>query len=222
MTTQRQYWDKKINEWSASSYDLKTSPIGLIERIAAYFRQVDKREQAAIDLLGTTVKGKVVLDLGCGLGDFCFDLVAHDPKKIIGLDIADSAVKIATKRAKELKLAKKVMFVRANVSELKKLPECDIVVGLGFIDYLKSDELTHLFKLIGKRPYLFSYFEKKQSLFNLLHALYIRSQGCPGAYKFSRDEMGIIVPGKCYLIQKHGLQFVTNSTLHQPDKETHL
>jgi SAM-dependent methyltransferase len=212
MITQRQYWDKKINEWSASSYDLKTSSVGITERIAAHFRQVDKRKQAAIDLLRPLIKGKTVLDLGCGLGDFCFDLVKYDPKQVVGLDIADSAIKIAIKRAKKLKLSKKVSFVLANVSDLNKLPECDYVVGLGFIDYLNDGESKYLFKLIGKRPYLFSYFERKLSLFNFIHALYIRSQGCPGAYKFTREEMRKIVPDKCLLVQKLGLQFITNIT----------
>ena len=41
MKTQREYWDKKINEWSSAAYGRK-SQISLIEKIATYFRAVNK------------------------------------------------------------------------------------------------------------------------------------------------------------------------------------
>src|SRR3990167_3985509 len=135
MTTQKEYWDKKINEWSSASYG-RDSQISVLEKIATYFRSVEKRKDAAVKILAPYVKGKVILDLGCGLGEFTFDIIRYKPKKILAIDISKNAVHEAGIIAKKKKLNGKVTFEVADVVKLKKLPPSDIIVGLGFIDYL--------------------------------------------------------------------------------------
>ncbi|OGK18272.1 hypothetical protein A3G67_03185 [Candidatus Roizmanbacteria bacterium RIFCSPLOWO2_12_FULL_40_12] len=214
MTSQKDYWDKKITEWSSASYGRKSS-ISFLEKVATYFRSVDKRKDAAIKIISPLIKNKVILDLGCGLGEFAFGILRYKPKKVIALDISPNAVKQARLFAKKKKIHGKVRFEVSDVVKTKKLPESDIVIGLGFIDYLTLPQLKNLFRMIGKKPYLFSCFEKKFSLFNLLHNIYLISQNCPGAYKHTRSEIRNIVPKgmKLSFITKDGLLFITN--LHE-------
>lgn len=220
MQTQKEYWDKKINEWSSASYS-RGSKISTIEKIATFFRAVNRRKDAAIELIGPIAKNKTVLDLGCGMGEFTFDLVSYNPKKIIAVDISPSAIREIQKQIKKKKLNKKIEAGVSDIRTIDQLPACDIIVGLGFIDYFTKEELTHLFKMIEDTPYLFSYFEKKPSLFNLLHKIYITIQQCPGAYKYSRQEMNEIIPNtsKPIFIQKDGLQFITNMVFKTLDNQ---
>ncbi len=211
MTTQKEYWDKKINEWSSASYG-RVSKISFIEKVATHFRSVEKRKDAAVKILSRYVKGRVILDLGCGLGEFTFDILRYKPKRVLALDISRNAVCEARLIASAQKVNKNIRFEIADVSKLKKIPACDLVVGLGFIDYLHTSQLKKLFKKIGNKPYLFSYFEKKASLFNLLHKIYLTLQNCPGAYKYSKNEMLKMIPStnKMYFFKKDGLMFITN------------
>lgn len=211
MTSQKQYWDKKIKEWSSSSYH-KKSKLSLVEKIATYFRSVNKRKDAALKLAGPIAKNKIVIDLGCGLGEFSFGILRYNPKKVIGYDISKVAISEVKKLAKRLKVGNKIEFRISDVSSLKSLPKSDIVVGLGFIDYLTKPQLKRLFKLIGRRSFLFSFFERKISFFNFLHKVYTTIQKCPGAYKYSRHEIRSSIPEKTelYFIRKDGLWFISN------------
>ncbi len=211
MTGQKQYWNKKIKEWSSSSYH-KKAQLSLVEKFATYFRSVHKRKDAALKLIGPIAKNKIILDLGFGIGEFSFGILKFKPRKVIGYDISDVAVHEAKQSAKKLGVLGKTEFKVADVSYLTSLPQSDIVVGLGFIDYLTKPQLKRLFELIGNRKFLFSFFEKKMSLFNFMHKIYTTIQKCPGAYKYSRQEIRSSVPKKTelYFIKKDGLWFISN------------
>ena len=212
MKSQKEYWDKKISLWSYVSYGKKKNN-DLIEKIATYFRSVDARKETVLKLLGQRSKGKIVIDLGCGLGEFAIGLLMrYKPKKVVALDISEVAIRKIEKIATDLKLKDKMEFQVAEISEVNKLPDSNFVVGLGFIDYLKPDQMMHLFKLIGDTPFLFSYFEKRLSFFNFLHKIYITLQKCPGAYKYTRQQIRSFMPkkAKLFFIKKDGLQFITN------------
>lgn len=211
MNAQKDYWDRKIKEWSEASYQKKTK--SLIEKAASLFRGgITGRMDVALKIVGPKAKGKTIMDIGCGVGDFCFAMTKYQPEKIIGIDISQVAVKEAQKRAKIKKLDKVVTFIQADIANVKKLPKFDIAVGLGFIDYFNKEELKKVFKVLSGRYFLFSMFEKKISLLNILHAFYVRVQNCPGSYKYSRKEMTEIVPKEAgfYFLEKNGLLFITN------------
>lgn len=213
MGTQEKYWDEKIKEWTRVSYGKKVSHVSLIERLANLFRDpITGRMAVALEIVRPKVKNKTILDMGCGLGDFCFAVLKYQPRKVIGIDLSGVAIKEAQKRAAKKKVGKKVKFIQGNVIGMKKLPKFDMAVGLGFIDYLNEEELKTLFRLFSGRYFFFSVFEKKLSLVNLIHAAYVKSQKCPGAFKYSREELRKIVPRnlKPYFLERDKMLFITN------------
>lgn len=213
MASQEQYWDQKIKKWSKVSYQKKVRGIDLVERLANLFRgSIAGRMKVALEEVGPLAKNKVVLDMGCGVGDFCFAVLDFKPKKVIGLDISSVAIKTARKTAKKKGVQRKVRFRRGNAVTMKNMPKFDIVVGLGFIDYLDHKDMRALFRLLGGRRFLFSVFEKKVSFLNLIHGLYVKWQGCPGAYKYSRKELLEIISksSEPRLVERRGMLFITN------------
>jgi len=213
MNLQKKYWDEKIKSWTKSSYEKKFSQFDLIERLANFFRgPIVARMEEALKIIGPRSKNKIVLDLGCGLGNFCFAILRYSPRKVIGLDISEVAVKEARKIAKKKKVSRKVKFIQKDIPQLEKLPDFDFAVGLGFIDYLNKDELKRLFRLLKNGYFLLSVFEKKLSWRNFFHDLYVRIQKCPGAYKYSREEIKNLAPKNLglYFLEKNKMLFITN------------
>jgi len=219
MKTQKEYWDQKIKEWTDVSYGKKTKSVDLIEKIANLFRgPIIKRMDVALKMVGLKAKGRVILDLGCGLGDFCFAILRYQPKKVIGLDISKMAIREAKRRAEKRKLEGEVEFIENDVVKMRKLPKFDIAVGLGFIDYLNKEELRRLFRLLSSHYFFFSIFEKKLSLLNLLHLVYSKIQKCPGAYKYTKEEIRQIIPKdfNFYFLEKDKMLFITNLLRKEP------
>ncbi len=211
MISQKYYWDQKIKDWTNASYKKKTK--NLIEIIAGFFRGgIAGRMKVALKTVGAKAEGKVVLDMGCGLGDFCFDILKYNPKKVIGVDISGVAIKEAQKKAKKLGIFNKIEFLQKDLGQSGDLPRFDVAVGLGFIDYLNEKELKKLFKILHGHYFFFSFFEKKLSLLNILHGFYIKIQKCPGAYKYTRKEMQRIIPSSSnfYFLEKDKMLFITN------------
>ncbi|OGK08881.1 hypothetical protein A2767_05030 [Candidatus Roizmanbacteria bacterium RIFCSPHIGHO2_01_FULL_35_10] len=213
MLTQKEYWDKKIKQWSSLAYG-KTVKLNVLERIASFFRATNTRKEVTLKLIGPKVKGKTILDLGCGFGEFSISLLMrYGPKKIIAIDISDVAIKEIKKLAKSLKLDEKIELRVEDVTKIDRLPNFDILVGIGLIDYLNSEQLKRLFNLMGEKSFIFSYCEKKLSFLNILHNIYLSIQRGPKFYKYTKKDLRALIPknSRLFFIKKNGFQFITNS-----------
>jgi len=73
---------------------------------------------------------KVVLDFGCGTGDDAVEIAQRGARRVIGLDIRESVLKVARQRAREAGVADRCVFAT-------QAPEpVDVVVSLdGFEHY---------------------------------------------------------------------------------------
>lgn len=184
----RQYWDKKIIEWEDSING--NQHISFVERIAAFFRQPLKaRSEICMALLVSFAGGKSVLDLGCGSGFFSFELYDKaKPKHIFGIDISGQAIRRAQKICKNRGLDNFLTFLEGNAA-LMDFPETDIVIGLGFLDYLTAEEIRSLFQRIKGRHFLFSFSEKINSPMRYIHMLYLLSQRCPKHFYYTKDDI---------------------------------
>ena len=203
--------EEKILEWETSAYEGKAESI--LEKIVTHFRDpIRKRLNVTVNVLKNLVKDKVVLDLGCGTGIFCIEMTKYGSKRLIGIDISSAAIRKAKEKIQLKGLVDKIEFLCIDVRRDNELPKADIAVGLGFIDFLNRNELRELLNKMNVRYFWFSFPEKKTSLINILHNLYLKSQKCPVYHRFKRHEMSEVIPShyEYHFVEEDGLVFLTN------------
>ena len=182
------YWDKKIIEWENSIKG--DGEYSLIEKVAASFRMpLRYRSNLSLELIKPFVKNKTILELGSASGFFAIELMKlGHPKKIVGIDISTNAVKRANEIARKEGLEDSCFFQQADAANFI-LPNADISIGLGFLDYLNPNEISKLFGSIKSQYFLFTFSEKRLSFLRLIHIMYLISQKCPKHYYYSKKEL---------------------------------
>lgn len=215
MKTQQTYWETKIIDWEKSIYSKKKSFAGpVLDQLASPFRKIlAKRLAVTQDLLAGHIRGKVVADLGCGTGLLLQKLIRYRPKKLIGVDIASSAIRLAKLNFKNENIQSR--FICADIrKEGGFLKEADIVVGVGFLDYFQSPELLKLLAALKGKKFLFSFPARVWSLREMMQKVYIKLAGCPGSYKYSRKELDALLRQaglkNWWYYDKEKIRFVTN------------
>ncbi|PJE70006.1 hypothetical protein COU97_01950 [Candidatus Shapirobacteria bacterium CG10_big_fil_rev_8_21_14_0_10_48_15] len=213
MKSQKKYWETKIINWEKTIYSSKKlAPQSLVEKMAAPFRKILKKRLAAAEkLVSRHAKGKIIADLGCGSGIFLKKMAKYQPKKLIGVDIALSAIEAAQSGCQGRRYHFVCTDLRRDTGPVKN---AHIVVGIGFIDYFAKDELVGLFGTLKNKQFLFSFPEKIFSLREILHRAYLILAACPGSNKYSRQEMDAILKKaglqKWWYYDQDNIRFVTN------------
>jgi SAM-dependent methyltransferase len=92
----------KESKKDAKSYKEK----GLLEDSA--------KEVVNLILQHPTVSDNTYLDVGCGTGKVCFELVKNGAAKAIGTDLSEDAIEEAKQLARDLKLEEKTEFYAQN------------------------------------------------------------------------------------------------------------
>ena len=92
------------------------------------------------------VKGKRVLDLGCGSGQYCLEFLKMGARKIVGVDISQKMLSVAKKKSID------VEYIRADINDLSFLDEqFDIVFSSMAFHYIKDfDKLCeNIYKILS-------------------------------------------------------------------------
>lgn len=201
------YWNRKIIEWEDSIR--KGGSVSFVERLASYFRKPLKfRTEMCINTLKPFVRDKAVLELGCGSGFFAFELYNRcKPKHITGIDISSNAINRAQKIANDKKLNDKFEFIAGDASYIV-LPEADITLGLGLLDYFTPQEIKMIFNNMKSNYFLFTFAEKRFSVLRYIHILYLWSQKCPKHFYFTKNEIA-----SCINNRYEDVQFVNDKNL---------
>lgn len=169
----RKFWEEKIIGWEEGRYG-QSDKGGLLEAAAnRASRSLRFRIKIAGELLAPHVSGKKVVELGCGSGLLAPVLMQAGAESYLGLDIAENAIDAANDRARELGLPDTVGFKVARVADLDDL-DADLVFSLGLLDWLSDDELEKLFRVSGQAHFLHAIAEKRFSIFQWLHRLYVQ------------------------------------------------
>ena len=86
-------------------------------------------------------KGKTVLDVGCGTGNFAFKVAKKNAKYVLGIDYAEQAIVLAQKKHKHPNL----QFKKINAKDVKE--KFDIIVSIGTLEHMdKPYEMLKNFK----------------------------------------------------------------------------
>jgi len=91
------------------------------------------------------IRGKSVLDIGCGSGRIAVEL-AKKGARVVGLDISEKMLKIASSMASKSRVEENCDFVHGNFATHDFSEKFDITLALGFFDYTE-DPRPHLQKM---------------------------------------------------------------------------
>lgn len=149
----RSFWERRIQGWDRSRY-AGTNPVSW-------------RARSAAARISPVCSGRVVVDLGCGGGRLLELLQSSGARQLIGMDFSPAALQLARVRCS----AQHIRFVEGDVVR-DELPDGDLYVGLGLLDWLTVEQIGHLFHKLRGRDFLFSFSERRASLLRWMHQLY--------------------------------------------------
>lgn len=123
---------------SASDFDLIYSreKSGLRKFLDRRFRQ-DMYERYQLTLQECMdVRGKRVLDVGCGSGRYCIGLAKAGAVQVLGIDFSENALKIASELAESNGLSGVCSFLCADFTEHEFDDRFHFCLAVGLFDYI--------------------------------------------------------------------------------------
>lgn len=108
-------------------------------------------EIPALFSLMPDLKGKKVLDLGCGFGEHCKQFIECGAQKVVGIDISEKMLEVAKKENSD----PKITYLHMPMEEITKLNEqFDVVVSSLALHYIEDfvgvvNGIYHLLKVDG-------------------------------------------------------------------------
>jgi len=206
----QEFWDNKILVWERDKY----APTGgFLGRFGDVNRSLKKRMQIAEEAISRISANRILLEIGCGSARLLPEVMQAGAAKYIGVDISKVAIEQARARANELGVTDKTEFYHLDATNLDEL-QPDICFSLGLLDWLDIDEIRNLLSSISCQYFFHSYSEKRWSIQQIFHRLYIffmyghRTSSYIPKY-YTQNQLNEIFTA-CYGVQ---LQFFRSSEL---------
>ena len=170
----KEFWENKILVWEKGRYQADAKSSSLLERLAdRASNSLRFRLAVTVELLRPHIKGKRVVELGCGSGLITADLLEAGAASYVGYDISERAISNATALAEQQGTLDRASFHTGSVEDIPPL-EADIVFSLGLLDWLDDETLARVFEIGGQADYLHAISERRVSLSQYLHRLYVQ------------------------------------------------
>lgn len=134
-----EYWDRIASEFDAIYSGDKNPFARTLDKWLR--RDMYERFKWVMRKAGD-VTGKTVCDVGCGSGRFVSAL-AHRGARVTGLDFAPTMLKLASDLVERDAVAERCEFVLSDVLDWKIDRQFDLVIAIGFWDYV-ADPLPRL------------------------------------------------------------------------------
>ncbi len=167
------FWDEKIIPWENARYFRKTANLPWLEKFASRASSSLKyRQSLAAEILKSYAHDKTILEAGCGSGSILRALAHTQARKLIGIDFSKVAIENALRPSDRFNFQKKIEFLTGDITKIT-LPNFDIFVALGLLDWLSPGEIRQLLTQIKGKMFLISFSEKRFSFQQFLHKLYV-------------------------------------------------
>jgi len=154
------------------------------------------RFNLAFDLLGD-LKGKSILDIGCGSGRYMFESLKREATFATGLDAAVGALDLARNVAREFNVSERVEFINTDFMDYKTESKFDVIFAVGYFDYI-FDPLTHLKKMIDLSDgIVYASFPKLWSILSAIRKIRLWLNGCPVRYYTKRKIVKLVKETGC-------------------------
>lgn len=206
------YFSKKYSFWIKAAYD----PSGMGD----YYPVGSHRLRVVLEILKDKIVTKTssLLDMGCGGGHVAMAMVRRG-YQVDAIDRSASMLRSARLSAKSLlrKVSKRLSFYQCGFEELPKLvnrKKYDVIIALGFIGYLNSDEeLFNTFVPLLKKNGLLI-ISCRNRLFNMFSgSKYMREEIQKGSALALLDEIDSLyqkkIDGKSFKDFVRNIRYVT-------------
>ncbi len=128
------FWNTAAEDFDAIYTGKNKSVFGrVLDRV--FRRDMYQRFDWVMRMAGD-VRGKSICDIGCGSGRFMVQFARNGARRVVGVDIAPRMLQLARELAAAQGVRDTCEFVNADVLDWKTSERFDIVVGIGFWDYI--------------------------------------------------------------------------------------
>jgi 2-polyprenyl-3-methyl-5-hydroxy-6-metoxy-1,4-benzoquinol methylase len=119
-------------------YGNNNGPVdGFINR--AFRKSMRLRYEKSVDGC-EPVRGKSILDVGCGPGHYSITLAQRGAARVLGIDFAEGMLELARAHAQKVGVADKCRFMVADFFAYQPQEKFDHVIVTGFMDYMPEPE----------------------------------------------------------------------------------
>jgi ubiquinone/menaquinone biosynthesis C-methylase UbiE len=179
-----EYWDKIAPEFD-SIYTGKKNPVA--RKLDQWLRRDMYERFDWVMRKSGAGRGQTVCDVGCGSGRFVSAL-AQKGGRVTGLDFAPAMLKMAQELVDREKVADRCDFVLSDVLDWKTDRQFDLVIAIGFWDYV-ADPLGRL-KVIRSitRDRFLSAWPRAGTLRAAIRNVRLKAAGCP-VYFWTRPQV---------------------------------
>ena len=143
-TSVQKHFDRVPKQWDAF-YSHENRFIDLINRLLR--KGLYERYRLTFENCGD-LSGARVLDIGCGTGRYSVECAQRGASRIVGIDFAPSMIDFSRKIAEQMNVADKCEFICGDLLTYSFDETFDVVLALGFFDYIKNPEL--IFKKVAQ------------------------------------------------------------------------
>jgi SAM-dependent methyltransferase len=181
----RTYFHNVATDFDAI-YSAKTSP--LMRFLNNWLRKdIYQRYEMTIAECGD-VRGKSVLDIGCGSGRYCHELASRGAESCVGIDFAQNMLDLARDIARQREVTDRCQFVQAGYLDYRPQDPYDIAIAIGYFDYI-PDAVTHLRKMRKEaREKLVTVFPVAGTVRAKIRKVRLGMGGCP-VFFFTQDDV---------------------------------
>ncbi len=171
----RRHFEVEAERFDAIYSEDKVLPRKVVDRL--FHQVVRQRFELAVGLCGD-VRGKRVLDVGCGSGRYAVEF-ARRGAQVVGIDFASAMLEVAAKAAAAAGVAGTCRFESGDFFEWCEPHHFEICLGIGFFDYTAEPGrfLERMRSLTLERG-IFS-FPIRWTARSVTRWLRLRMRGCP-------------------------------------------
>lgn len=187
------YFDRRIEEFD-SIYANKPGIGTLLNKTFRSSMRV--RFKLAFEILGD-LKGRTVLDIGCGSGRYMFESIKRGAMHATGLDAAAGALDFARRISDDAGLSDRLDFHNMDFLDYYPHRRFDIVFAVGYFDYM-FDPLTHLKKMLEVSDgIIYASFPRKWSIFSAIRKIRLALNRCPVRFYTKRKIRKLLKEAGC-------------------------
>ena len=138
--TEEAYWRRHWQQM-LQRFDREKAPF---EEADPWERDCDREMARAYQVLFGGVKGKTVLEMGCG-GGHISALLAADARHVTLVDVAPEAIEYARRTASHLNVTDKITFIEANIFDTE-FESHDICYNCGVLEHFEDAQAVEILR----------------------------------------------------------------------------